>query len=192
MNISAIGYYGDRGNEALDESSSKGTLFLSDVVSEWEKAAEPATSRTRVVFPRLGVVLSPDGGALKQMLTPFKLGLGGKVGSGQQWMSWITLKDIKGGIDHTYHHPRLTGPLNFVSPEPVRSEDFTKMLSKVLGRPHFFPVPAFAAKLAFGQMADELLLSSEKVFPKKLQESLYLFKHPFLEEALKELLQQNG
>ena len=192
VNASAIGYYGDRGSEVLDENSSKGSMFLSNVVDVWEKAAESAKGKTRIVFSRFGHVLGPQGGALKKMLLPFRLGFGGKMGSGNQWWSWITLADIKGAIEHVYLHQKIEGPVNFVSPEPVMAKILTQTLARVLDRPHLIPMPAWAIKLVLGEMGRELLLSSARVVPKKLLESGYKFKDSSLEEAFRRLLAQHG
>jgi uncharacterized protein (TIGR01777 family) len=189
VNASAIGYYGDRGAEILDESSSMGSGFLAKVVEEWEKAAEPAKGKTRIVFSRFGHVLGPEGGALKKMLFPFRLGFGGKIGSGQQWWSWITLTDIKGAIEHVYLKREMKGQVNFVSPEPVMAKTFTDTLAKVLDRPHLVPMPTWAIKIVLGEMGRELLLASERVIPKKLLDSGYKFKDVQLEEAFTRMLE---
>ena len=185
INASAVGYYGDRGDEVLDESSSQGNLFLSTVCSTWEKAAK---APCRIVFSRFGSVITPDGGALRKLLIPFKLGLGGPIGDGTQWMSWITLCDIKGAIDHLMENKDIKGPVNFVAPEPIMSKTFTETLANVLNRPHFFPAPKWALEAVMGQMADELLLSSARVVPTKLQSSGYVFRDPTIEKALTRLV----
>ncbi|MCG8586484.1 MAG: TIGR01777 family oxidoreductase [Pirellulales bacterium] len=186
---SAIGFYGNRGDEALDETAAAGEGFLADVCREWEEATQAAADAgIRVVNLRIGVVLSPRGGAIKKMLTPFKLGLGGKVGNGRQYMSWISIDDVIGTIHHAMMNEELSGPVNAVAPGAVSNYDFTKTLGKVLKRPTIFPMPAFAAKMAFGQMADDLLLSSTRVVPAKLVESGYEFRHPQLEGALRHVL----
>lgn len=186
---SAIGYYGDRGDEQLSEGSARGTGFLSDVCREWEAAAEPALKQEiRVVHLRIGVVLSPVGGALATMLSPFQMGVGGKIGSGRQYMSWVSLDDLIGIIHHAFTTETLTGPVNAVAPHPVTNLEFTKTLGRVLGRPTLFSVPAFAARLAFGEMADALLLASARVEPVRLLASGYAFRHPELEGALRHLL----
>jgi len=186
---SAIGYYGDRGDEVLDESSPAGEGFLAEVAQQWEAATQPAAEAgIRVVNLRLGVVLSPDGGALAQMLTPFKLGGGGRVGSGKQYWSWVALDDVVGAIEHALATEALRGPVNVTSPQPVTNAEFTKTLGKVLGRPTIVPMPAFAARLALGEMADELLLASTRVHPKKLLETGYEFRYSELEAALRRLL----
>lgn len=186
---SAIGYYGEAGDTILDESSPAGEGFLSETVKEWEAATQPAIDAgIRVVNLRIGVILSPDGGALKQMLTPFKLGVGGRVGSGKQYWSWVALDDIVGAIEFALTHDELSGPVNGTSPNPVTNTEFTKVLGKVLGRPTIFPMPAFAARLALGEMADELLLTSSRIVPKKLEAAGYQFQYPDLEMALRHLL----
>ena len=186
---SAIGFYGNRGAEVLREDSASGSDFLSEVCRAWEAAAEPARqSGMRVVNLRIGVVLSDHGGALAKMLTPFKMGVGGKIGSGDQYMSWIALDDIVGAIKHAITNESLDGPVNGVAPRPVTNAEFTRALGGVLGRPTLFPVPAFAARLAFGEMADALLLSSARVEPAQLQSTDYRFSYPELEGALQHIL----
>jgi uncharacterized protein (TIGR01777 family) len=183
---SAIGYYGDRGDEILDESSSQGSGFLPDVCREWEAATEiAANAGIRVVNARLGVVLSRRGGALKPMLLPFKLGAGGKVGSGQQYWSWIDLDDVVAAIRHAIESEGLFGPVNVVAPHPCTNAEFTKVLGKVLHRPTVIPMPAFAARLALGEMADGLLLASARVIPRKLQETGFEFRFTDLAAALR-------
>jgi hypothetical protein len=189
VSASAIGFYGDRGDQILDESSPSGTGFLSDVVRRWEAATEPAVAAgIRVVNLRLGVVLSPKGGALAKMLTPFKLGAGGIVGNGRQYWSWIALDDALGAIHHALFAASLRGPVNAVAPNPVSNARFTKTLGRVLSRPTFLRLPKFAARLALGEMADELLLSSTRVDPRRLVDSGYEFRHAFLEDALRQML----
>jgi uncharacterized protein (TIGR01777 family) len=186
---SALGYYGNRGSEVLREDSGAGSGFLAEVCQEWEAAAEPAKQKgIRVVHLRIGIVLSPAGGALAQMLLPFKMGVGGKVGSGQQYMSWVALDDVVGAIHHTLSTESLGGAANAVAPNPVTNLEFTKTLGRVLGRPTIFPMPAFAARLAFGEMADGLLLSSARLEPAQLTASGYQFRYPHLESALRHLL----
>jgi hypothetical protein len=189
VSASAIGYYGNRGDHILQETSRAGTDFLAQVCREWEAATAPAMHcGMRVVNLRLGVVLSPAGGALAKMLVPFKLGVGGVIGSGAQYMSWIALDDTIGAIDHALHTEALSGPVNAVAPHPVTNRVFTKTLGRVLVRPTLVPLPAFAARLAFGEMADALLLASARVVPTQLQESGYDFRHAELEGALRHLL----
>lgn len=186
---SAIGYYGDRGDETLDETSTSGDGFLAEVCRQWEAAADPARDKgIRVVHLRIGVVLSADGGALPKMLTPFKLGLGGIVGSGNQYWSWVDRDDVVGAIHHALTHEELVGPVNGTAPDSVTNREFTKTLGRVLGRPTLFPLPAFVARLMLGEMADELLLASTRVLPKRLQESGYEFQSPHLESALRHVL----
>ena len=186
---SAIGYYGDRGEEKLREGSPPGKGFLADTCVAWEAAAKPAADAgLRVVHLRIGVVLHPAGGALKQMLLPFKLGAGGVIGSGRQYMSWIALDDLIGIFQHALANDSLRGPANAVAPNPATNREFTKTLGKVLSRPTIFPMPAFAARLAFGEMADELLLASTRVEPARLAASGYSFAYPQLEAALRHLL----
>lgn len=189
VSASAIGIYGDRGDEVLDESSAPGNDFLADVCAQWEAAAEPAREAgIRVVHPRFGVVLSPKGGALRKMLTPFRLGLGGVIGSGRQWMSWIALEDAVAAIEHCIASENLDGPVNVVAPGAVTNRDFTKALGQALRRPTIFPMPAFAARLAFGEMADALLLASTRVRSAKLEQSEFAFRHPEIAAALSSLL----
>jgi len=188
---SAIGYYGDRGEEVLREESASGTGFLADVCRRWESAAKPASDAgIRTVQTRFGIVLSSQGGALAKMLTPFGLGIGGNMGSGRQWWSWIDLQDVVGGIVHILNKESLRGPVNFVSPNPVTNADFTKTLAAVLSRPAIFPMPAFVARLAVGEMADELLLSSQRVEPAKLLASGYSFQWPDLRQSLQAILKK--
>lgn len=186
---SAIGYYGDRGSEELTEESSKGRGFLADLCKDWEDAAAPAAALgVRVVNLRIGVVIAKDGGALSKMLPPFKMGVGGSLGSGKQYMSWISLEDTAGAILQCIENEKLSGPVNAVAPVPVTNEEMSKTLGKVLGRPSILPAPAFALRLALGEMADELLLSSAKIIPTKLQETKYQFQHPELEQAIRAAL----
>ncbi len=186
---SAIGYYGDRASQVLTEESPSGKGFLAEVCRDWEAAVEAATKKgIRVVHSRTGVVLSASGGALTKMLTPFKMGFGGVVGGGRQYMSWIALDDMVSAIAHVINTETIEGPVNMVAPNPVTNYEFTKTLGRVLGRPTIFPVPAFAARLAFGEMADELLLSSARISCAKLLASGYQFKFSKLEDALKYLL----
>jgi uncharacterized protein len=186
---SAIGFYGDRGDELLMEESAAGRGFLADLARDWEAASRiAAESGIRTVNLRIGVVLSPKGGALAKMLTPFQLGLGGRVGPGTQWWSWIHVDDIVGAIHHVLDTESLSGPVNLAAPNPVRNIEFTKLLASALGRPALFPVPAFAARLAFGEMAQELLLSSQRVTPSKLEASGYSFRFPELRAALEDLV----
>lgn len=189
LSVSAIGYYGDRGEEVLHEDSPPGRGFLPEVCKAWEEAAAPAVQKgIRVVFPRIGIVLSPAGGALAKMLLPFKLGVGGVIGSGKQYMSWIALDDVIGALYHALMTDALRGPVNLVAPHPVTNSEFTRTLGQVLHRPTLLPVPAFAARLAFGEMADDLLLSSARIEPRRLMETQYAFRHSELQGALLHLL----
>src|SRR5277367_2836590 len=176
---SAIGFYGDRGNEVLTEEGSRGQGFLPELCGEWEEASRiAAEAGIRTVNLRTGLVLSAKGGALGKMLMPFKLGLGGRIGSGRQWWSWIQIDDLVGAIQHVVEAESLMGPVNMVAPNAVRNAEFTKVLASVLGRPAIFPVPGFALALAFGNMAaDELFLASQHVTPVKLEASGYRFQY---------------
>jgi uncharacterized protein (TIGR01777 family) len=189
VSASAIGYYGDCGDRVLREDSPPGDDFLAEVCRGWEDATQPARQRgIRVVNLRFGIVLSPAGGALSKMLTPFKLGLGGVIGSGEQYMSWIALDDVVGAIHHALVTETLQGPVNAVAPQPVTNREFTRTLGRVLGRPTLFPMPAFAARTIFGEMADALLLASTRVDATRLRETDYAFRFADLESALRHLL----
>ena len=189
ISASAIGFYGERGNEELDEGSKKGRGLLADVSKAWEEAAQPAAEAgIRVVNTRFGMVLSPAGGALAKILPPFRMGLGGPIGDGSQYMSWISLHDVAPAIRHIIEQEDLYGPVNIVAPHPVTYQQFTQVLGKVLRRPVFFPVPKFFLSLFFGEMARELLFASTRVYPRKLQESGYVFARPDLTSALGSLL----
>jgi uncharacterized protein len=192
ISASAIGFYGDRNDQILREDSAPGgSRFLPRVCREWEAAADPALQAgIRTAFLRTGIVLSAEGGALKQMLPPFRMGLGGRIGSGHQWMSWIDLHDEIGVIRHILTNDSLRGPINSVSPNPVTNAEFTQTLASVLSRPAIFPMPAFAARLVFGQMGDELLLASQRVEPAKLISSGYVFQNPDLRLALSAILKK--
>ncbi len=185
---SATGFYGDRGDTILDESSQPGTGFLPEVAQQWEQACRPAVEAgIRVVHLRFGMILSPRGGALQKTLLPAKLG-GGRLGSGRQWWSWIAIDDVLGGIYHSLATPELSGPVNFVAPQTLTNSRFTAVLATVLRRPALVPAPAFALRLALGEMADALLLASARVEPRQLQQSGYTFRFPDLESALRHLL----
>ncbi len=193
VSASAIGWYGNRGEEILKEGSPPGTGFLAETGQEWERATESAAQAgIRVVFMRFGIILSPKGGALPMMLPPFKIGLGGVLGSGLQTMSWISIDDVVGAILHAIKNENLRGPVNTVSPNPVTNREFTRTLGRVLLRPTLFPVPVFAVRLLFGEMGDEALLASTRVVPDRLLASGYRFVHPDLEGALRYLLSGNG
>lgn len=185
ISASAIGYYGNRGDLILTEQSAAGNDFLAGVCVEWERATESASAQgIRTVLARFGVILSTAGGALKKMLPPFRMGVGGRVGSGKQWMSWITLDDVIAGLTFALTNESLSGPVNFVAPNPVRNAEFTSALGKALSRPTFFPIPEFGVRLAFGEMADALLLSSQRVAPENLTRAGYAFQYQSLAEGL--------
>jgi len=189
VSISASGFYGSRGDEFLTEDSESGDTFLARVCREWEAAAQPARDAgIRVVHPRLGVVLSADGGALATTLPIFKLGGGGRIGSGRQFWPWAALDDVVGAIIHSLEDESLRGPANVSSPNPERNAEYTRVLGRVLGRPTVVPLPAPAARVALGEMADELLLASARMKPEVLEKSGYEFRYPELEGALKHLL----
>ncbi len=186
---SAIGYYGNRGDELLTEESPGGNDFLSEVCNEWEQATALAAEKgIRVVNARFGIILDQEGGALKKMLPPFRMGVGGKIGSGKQWMSWITLEDVINALNFALANDSLRGPVNYVAPNPVTNAEFTKTLGKVLSRPTLFPVPAFAIKLLFGEMGETLLLGSLRVAPTRLEQAGYQFKHAELAAGLRDIL----
>jgi uncharacterized protein len=188
---SAIGYYGDRGNEVLNEESAGGQGFLAEVCREWEAATQAAAKAgIRTVLVRFGIVLSTSGGALAKMLPPFRLGVGGRVGSGGQWWSWVALEDVVGAVEHVMKTKAVAGPVNVVSPSPVTNREFTGSLASALSRPAIFPMPAFAARLALGQMANDLLLASQRVEPAKLRGSGYRFRRPDLGNALASILRK--
>ncbi|HYL13231.1 MAG TPA: TIGR01777 family oxidoreductase [Terriglobales bacterium] len=189
ITASAVGYYGHRGDEVLQEDSSPGQDFLAEVCHQWEAATQPAAQAgIRTVNMRIGLILSPVGGALPKMLTPFRLGVGGNIGNGRQWWSWIDVSDVVGAVHHIMKTDLLQGPVNLVAPKPVTNAEFTKTLAEALHRPAIFPMPAFAARLAFGEMADELLLASQRVEPTKLVASGYPFQHSDLKKALEDIL----
>jgi len=192
VSASAIGIYGDRGDEVLSETSALGNPereFLASVGQAWEAAAEPARGAgIRVVHPRFGVVLSPEGGALKKMLWPFRLGAGGRLGSGRQWMSWIALDDTVSAVVHLLTSEALSGPVNVTAPAPLQNRDFTRILGQVLSRPTPFPVPPAALRLALGEMGDAALLASARVVPARLTASGFRFRYPDLDSALRHVL----
>lgn len=191
---SAVGYYGDRGEEPLTEESPPGTGFLPEVCREWEAASGPAARKgIRVVLLRIGMVLSPNGGALSRMLPLFRAGLGGVIGGGRQYVSWVSLDDLAGIVLHALAREDLRGPVNAVAPRPVTNREFTGELGKALSRPTPLPVPAFALRLAVGrEMADDLLLASARVLPRRLEETGYPFRHSAIREALRDLLGKRG
>jgi uncharacterized protein (TIGR01777 family) len=188
VSASAVGFYGDRKGEILTEESVQGTGFLPEVCTAWEDEIEKAKEFARVVFLRIGVVLAKDGGALEKMLTPFKFGVGGTVGSGKQWMSWIALEDLIRIVHFALENENLKGAINAVAPNPVTNEEFTDTLGKVLHRPTVLPVPEFAIKLLFGEMGETLLLQGTRVLPKKLTDNNFEFQFTDLENAMKNAL----
>ncbi len=185
VSASAVGFYGDRGDETLTDDSAAGDGFLADVCKQWEDAAKPAAQAgIRVVHPRFGMVLSQDGGALAKMLPTFRFGLGGRFGNGTQYMPWIAIEDVVGIVDHIIRTDSLSGAVNVVAPEPATNAEFTEVLGEVLNRPTLTIVPAFALKLMFGDMAREMLLASQRVVPTLLTASGYVFRRPTLQQAL--------
>lgn len=186
---SAIGYYGDRGDEVLNEQSTPGMGFLTEVCRDWEAAAQPAADAgIRTISIRTGIVLTPKGGALGKMLLPFKMGLGGRIGNGRQWMSWIDVRDMVGAIHHLLKNDLLHGPVNMVAPKPVTNAEFVRTLASVLSRPAIFPMPAFVVKVAFGEMGETALLGSQRVEPAQLFSSGYPFRFSELQASLTSLL----
>ncbi|HXJ05247.1 MAG TPA: TIGR01777 family oxidoreductase [Candidatus Acidoferrum sp.] len=189
VSASATGFYGNRGDELLTEESQPGNDFLSSLAKEWEAEALKAEAiGIRVVLARFGIILAPDGGALPRMVMPFRFFAGGKIGSGQQWMSWISLEDVVAVLQFALEKNEVRGPVNVISPQPVQNAEFTKTLASVLHRPAFFPAPAFALRLALGEMADALLLSSQRVLPRNLEKLGYRFLHSGLKSALAAIL----
>lgn len=189
ISASAIGFYGNRPNEVLHEHSDHGHEFLSSTCQEWEEATRDAkAAEIRVVHARFGVILSTRGGAMSKLLLPFQLGAGGIIGDGKQYMSWVDIEDVVGAIYHAIQDEQISGPMNVTAPNPVTNHEFTKTLGKVLFRPTIFPMPAFAARLAFGEMADALLMSSSFVEPRTLQDNGYKFQYPDIESSLRHLL----
>jgi len=192
VSASAIGYYGDRGDEALTEDSKPGGNFLAGLAQEWEAEALKAEALgTRVVLPRFGIILAREGGALPKMMLPFKIGVGGKLGSGRQWMSWVTLEDVVGILRFAIENSPVRGAINIVSPQPLQNVEFTRVLAKAMRRPALFPAPTFALRLALGEMADALLLSSQRVLPRAIEKLGYRFLHSDLPTALKSLVKTN-
>jgi len=188
VNVSAVGIYGVRGDDVLDETSPHGTSFLSDLVERWEEAARQADSVARVVLPRLGVVLGPGGGALEQMAMPFRFGAGGPIASGHQWMSWIGRDDAIRFFVHAVERDAVQGVYNATAPEPVRNRDFAKALGRALHRPSLIPVPAFALRAMFGELADELLIGGQRVVPKRALDEGFVFETPTIDAALERAL----
>ena len=190
ISASGVGFYGHHEpDDPVDEASPRGRGFLADLARDWEQAAAPAVAAgIRVVHTRFGIVLSPRGGALAKMLPPFRMGLGGQVGNGRQVMSWIALDDVLSVMSHAIAHDSLSGPVNVVSPNPVTNAEFTRLLAQALGRPAVLPLPAFAARLLFGEMADALLLGGARVIPRRLEDTGFRFAYPRLEQALQHLL----
>ena len=189
LNASAIGVYGDRADEILTETSAAGDSFLAEIGKNWEAEAVKAENfGVRVVRLRIGIVLAKDGGALAQMITPFKFGLGGTIGSGKQWMSWIALEDVVRIVNFALENENLSGAINVVAPNPATNEEFTDTLGATLHRPTFLPLPAFAVNLAFGEMGNALLLDSTRVVPKRLEEAGFKFDFPDLKAALEQAI----
>jgi len=192
VSASAIGYYGDRGDETLTEDSKPGGGFLAGLAQEWEaEALKAETLGIRVVLTRFGIILAREGGALPKMMLPFKIGVGGKLGSGRQWMSWVTLEDVVGILRFAIENPPVRGAITIVSPQPQQNVEFTKVLAEAMRRPAFFPAPTFALRLALGEMADALLLSSQRVLPRAIEKLGYRFLHADLPTALKSLVKTN-
>ena len=186
-----LAYYGSRGDEILREDSPSGEGFAAEICRQWEAAAQPAAQAgIRTAQLRIGVVMSADGGALPKMLPPFRLGLGGRLGDGRQWWTWVSVRDVVGAIHHVLENESLSGPVNTVSPNPVTNAQFTSTLASVLRRPAIFPMPAFAVRLIFGEMGEELFLGSQRVEPAKLTATGYQFQHPDLKNALQEILKR--
>jgi uncharacterized protein len=189
ISASAIGFYGNCGDEVLREDSPSGEGFAAEICRQWEAATQlAAQAGIRTAQMRIGVVMSADGGALPAMLTPFRMGLGGRLGNGRQWQAWVSVRDVVGAIHHVLNHDELSGPVNAVAPNPVTNAEFTRILASVLRRPAIFPMPAFAVRLIFGEMGEELFLGSQRVQPAKLEATGYQFQHPDLKNALQEIL----
>lgn len=189
LSASAIGYYGNRGEELLTENSKPGDDFLANVCLEWENATKPAMEKgIRTVHARFGIILDAKEGALATMLTPFRMGVGGRIGNGKQWMSWIAIEDVVNGLKSLIKDESTRGPVNFVSPNPVTNAEFTKTLGRVLSKPTFLPMPEFGVRLAFGEMGEALLLGSQRVEPAVLKEKGFQFAEPSLESAFRHIL----
>jgi uncharacterized protein (TIGR01777 family) len=189
ISMSAVGIYGDRGDEVITERSPTANDFLAQVCRAWEAAADPARAAgIRVVHPRMGFVLSPDGGALAKLLPPFRLGVGGRLGHGHQWMSWIAMDDTVAGLSHCLVDEEVVGPVNLTAPQPLTNREFTRVLAEAVHRPALIPVPAIALKALFGEMAEATLLGGQRVMPERMQEAGYQFKYGSLEAALRHLL----
>jgi hypothetical protein len=193
VSASATGFYGNRGDELLTEESRAGSDFLSGLAQDWEAEARKAEAMgIRVVLARFGIILARHGGALPQMMLPFRFFAGGKIGSGQQWMSWISLDDVIAVLRLAVEKGQVSGALNVISPQPLQNAEFTKTLASAMHRPALFPAPAFALRLALGEMADALLLSSQRVLPQGLEKLGYQFQYPDLPAALNNILKQNS
>jgi uncharacterized protein (TIGR01777 family) len=193
VSASAVGYYGDRGDSVLDEFSGPGTGFFPELCLAWEQAAQPAANAgIRVLHPRFGVVLGPKGGALDRLHTLFRLGFGGRLGNGRQWMSWVSQVDAVSAVLFALGNPSLTGSFNVTSPNPVTNAEFTQQLAATLHRPAFMTAPAFALRLAFGEMADEALLASTRAIPRALMNAGFSFQHPALSSALEAILHSSS
>jgi len=184
VNASAVGYYGfDRGDETLDEHGTRGGGFLAELVEQWERAAREAEKLARLVILRFGVALAPDGGALKKLMLPFKLGAGGPIGNGKQWMSWIDRDDAVRAIEWAVDNPQARGVYNITAPEPVTNRDFTRALGRAVHRPAFMPAPAFALRAVFGEMAEEMLLGGQRVVPRRAEREGFVFEAPTLDAS---------
>jgi len=192
ISASAVGFYGNRGDQQLDESAGRGDGFLADLTAKWEGAAREADSFARVVLMRIGVVLERDGGALAKMLLPFRLGVGGRIGSGEQWMSWISREDVIRFIEWAIDHEDVRGVYNATSPEPVRNRDFAQALGRALHRPAMFPVPGFVLRLLFGEMADETILGGQRAMPARATAQGFTFAHPRIDESLEHIVKNKA
>lgn len=188
IQVSAIGYYGDGGEKALDETSPPGQGFLTEVTKKWEASTAPIEMRTRRIVTRIGMVLGPNGGALFRLVRPFRFFVGGHIGTGEQWNSWIHIEDVIQGILFLIETKDLRGVFNLTAPGPLKNREFSRIMGEVLGRPSWFPIPGFFLKLVFGQMAEEALLSSQRIYPKRLQRSGYKFIFPEVKKALVDIL----